>query len=289
MKNKILLSLTMLMVLAPWSFAHALSSEIHVTKEGKANVSSAKVMQIVGNTFFARLYWGDAFIRFTIRAGSSTKFMRATGEATTIAEIKEGDILDASGELQSQTDTLTLVASSVRNSSVQKEQAVLSGNVISVDRSNRQQFLMTTKDRGVVIVNIATSTQFFKGTRTLDFDHLRAGDRVTKVTGDFDLSSKNISAQAVTIYLDTNQFKPKNFVGKLSEVPSSLDATTLKIIVDKTIYTVNLNSKTIIMRNDKSITTLQRFVAGDSVRFYGAIRETDEPIIDAEVVRNMSI
>lgn len=280
------------LVFATFAFAHralAVSSEIHVTQDGKATVSSAKVMQIAGNTFYTRLYWGDSFVRFTVRANSSTKFLRATGEATTISEIKEGDILDINGELEARSDTMTLNASLIKNSSVQKEQASMTGTVISVDHSDARQFLLKSKERGVVTVKVATSTQFLKGTRTLDLEHLRAGDRITKLSGEYDIPTKTLTAKSVTIYIDMSVFKPRNFTGKLAEAPATTTATSIKVTINKIPYTINISDKTILMRNNKSTTTLQRFVTGDNLRLYGTLREVDEPIIDAEVVRNLSL
>ena len=277
------------LMLLPMSAAYALSSEVNVTKDGKASVSNAKVMQIAGTTFFTRLYWGDAFVRLTIKTNSgTTKFLRATGEATTIAEIKEGDLLDVSGGLENGSNTLSLVASSIRNSSVQKEQSVISGTVTGIDLSLRN-FTLSNKERGIVTANIATTTKFYKGTRTLDLEHLRIGDRITKTAGDYDIPSKTLSAESVTTYIDLNTFKQKVYTGKLTETPSATEAATIKVSINKSLYTVFLTNKTLVMRNNKSTTTLQRFVAGDAIRLYGAIREVDEPIIDAEVVRNMSL
>lgn len=288
MKIQRIVILLALAVLLPTQAAYALSSEIHVTKDGKAAISSAKVMQQAGSTFFTRLYWGDAFVRMTIKTNSSTKFSRATGEVTTIAEVKDGDMLDVSGELQSGSDTLTIIARTVQNSSVQKEQTTMSGNVKSVDISARQ-FEIFSKERGIVIVNVATSTMFLKGNRTLDLEHLRIGDKIIKTSGDYDIPSKTLSAQSVTIYVDPALYKPRLFIGKLAEVPASIDTNSIKVTISDVPFTIFLNSTTIIMRNNKSTTTMERFIKGDTIRLYGTRREIDEPIIDAEVIRNINL
>ena len=288
MNKKFIAVLGVCVLLAPGSAAYALSSEIHVTRDGKTSVSGAKIMQMAGNTLFTRLYWGDAFVRFTVKTNANTKFLRATGEATTIAEINNDDLLDITGELESQSETLTIMASSIKNSSVQKEQAILSGTVTSVDLS-LHQFAMKSRERGLVTINVATSTQFSKGTRTINLEHIRTGDRITKTSGDYNLSSKTLEAKSVTVYIDLNTFKPKLFVGKLMEVPAYSDVVSMKVSINKTPYTVFLNNNVAIMRNNKSTTTLQRFVAGDTLRIFGAMREIDEPIIDAEVVRNTNL
>lgn len=286
-KNITVILGSILIALAPMSVAQALTSEIHVTQDGKASMSQTKVVQIAGNTLFARLYWGDAFIRFTIKTNSSTKFFRGTGEPTTIAEIKEGDILDAVGVLETGSNTLNLVASSLKNSSVQKEQAVIAGTVTSIDLSARQ-FSMTSKDRGEITVKVSATTPFTEGTRTVDIGNLRNGDYISKTSGDYDHTTKTLVADKVTIYINMSMFKPQNFVGKLAEVTVA-GATSIKVAVGKTTYAVYLTDKTSILRNNKSATTLQRFVEGDSIRLYGIMREVDEPIIDAEIIRNTSL
>ena len=234
------------------------------------------------------MYWGDAFVRFTIKTNSGTKFLRATGEPTTIKEIGDGDLLDVSGELQTGSDTLTLIASSVKNSSVQKEQSTMSGTVINVDVPTHM-FTINNKERGIVTVKVSTTTQFLKGTRTLDLEHLRTGDRITKTSGDYDIPSKTLVAQSVVTYIDPTLFKPRLFIGKLAEAPTSITAPSIKVTVGDTTFSTLITEKTEIMRNNRSTTTLQRFVAGDTIRLYGTRREVDEPIIDAEVIRNTNL
>lgn len=286
--KKFITTLGIFIMLAPFGVAHALSSEVHIATDGKATVSSAKVIQIAGSTLFARLYWGDAFMRITIKTNSTTKFLRATGEATTFAEVSVGNLLDVTGTLEPQSDTLNIIASSVRNSSVQKEQSTLSGAVTGIDLSLRQ-FTLSNKERGIVTVKTTSSTQFLKGSRTLDLEHLRVGDSVTKASGDYDIPSKILSAQSVTTYIDLALYKPRLFIGKLAETPASANATSIKINANGAVFTVFLGDKTTIMRNDKSATTLGRFVAGDTIRLYGTRRESDDPAIDAEVIRNTNL
>lgn len=277
-----------LAVIVPMNAVYALSSEIHVTKDGKASVTSAKVMQQAGSTFFARLYWGDAFIRFTVKTNSSTKFLRATGEATTITEIKEGDLLDVYGELQPQSDTLTINASSIKNSSIQREQADLSGTVTAINPS-LQQFTLNNKERGFVTVKTATSTQFIKGNRSLDLEHIRIGDRIIKANGDYDIPSRTLVASLVTTFVDPALYKPRLLIGKLAEAPTSENNLSIKVVISEVPFTVFLNSTSTIMRNNRSTTTLQRFIKGDTIRIYGTRREIDEPIVDAEVIRNINL
>jgi hypothetical protein len=286
MKNTLFGVILGLLVFSP--FLVSAGSEVSINKEGLATITATKVMQVAGNTLFMRMYWGDAFVRFTVKTGSNTKFTRATGESTTIKEVKEGDILDVSGELESGSNTLTLVAKSVRNSSVEKLQSSLSGKVVSVDLQN-SKFSLDTKTNGVVSVLVATTTVFNKGTRTIDLARVKSGDTVTRVTGDYDIPTKVISARTVLVYIDPNTFKPKNFEGKIIEIGGTTLPTYIKAKVGEIEYTVQLNEKTSVMRQNKASVSLTRFEEGDTVRFYGQIQEVDLPIIDASIIRNMSL
>ena len=127
--KKIFAILLFTMTLVPAMSQAFSGSEVHISKDGTASVSGAKVMQLAGSTMYARLYWGDAYVRFLVKTNPQTKFFRATGEVTTIKEVSVGDLLEISGQLESGTDTLVVVASSVKNSSVQKAQATFSGKV----------------------------------------------------------------------------------------------------------------------------------------------------------------
>ena len=281
-----------LIFMAPFAMVQAFSSEVHIAQDGKASISSAKVMQIAGGTLFTRLYWGDAFVRLTVKTNTKTKFFRGTNEVTTIAEVGEGNLLDISGELESGTDSLSLVATSIKNSSVQKEQATFSGKVTAVDLSARA-FTLETKKSGIITVNVSANTTFIKGSRTVDIGHVQVGDTITKTSGEYDIPTKvlTVTQAPVVIYINLAQFKPQTFVGTIADMSAATSTpASLKIMINKISYTVNLNNKTEVMNKARKSVGLNRFVAGDAVRLYGAIRQSDDPFIDdVEVLRNMSL
>jgi hypothetical protein len=127
--KKHLFFLTVISLFLIPSYSLALNTEVNITSDGTATISGAKVMQLAGSTFFMRMYWGEAYVRFIIKTNSKTKILRGTGEATTIGEVKEGDWLDVKGMLESGSDSLNIVATSIKNSSVQKKQSSFSGKV----------------------------------------------------------------------------------------------------------------------------------------------------------------
>lgn len=263
-------------------------SVVTITKEGLASFTEAKVMQLAGGTIYTRLYWGDAYIRVMVKTTNKTKFYRGTGEVTTISEIVEGNVLDVSGELESGSNTLTLVATSVKNSSVQKQQTIATGKVVSVDFGSRK-IVLDSKKFGVISVNIKPETTFVKGNRTLDLEHVLVGDTITKASGDYDFSTKTLVADSIVTFVDLNNYKPRNFEGTLQSISGTTVPTSARILIGKISYTVNLREKTSILKSNRSLVSLNRFVAGDKVRVYGAIVEVDEPIIDAEIIRNMNL
>ena len=287
--KKILLALFLCLLLTPFTRVTAFTgSEVNITKDGNATVSGVKVMQIFGSTLATRLYWGDAYIRLTVKTNNKTSFLRGTGEVTTIKEIAEGDLLDLTGVLEPGSSALSLLASSVKNSSVQKKQTTFSGSVVSVDLSGRK-FVLDSKKFGVINVVTNEATQFTKGNRTLDLEHVRVGDIITKTEGDYDFSNKTLVAHSVLTYIDLNYYKAKNFEGKLQEITGTTIPTSIKVLINGTSFVVHITNKTSVFSKNRKATVLSRFVSGDTVRVYGVIREVDEPIIDATIVRNVNL
>ncbi len=271
-----------------FSTAQALTgSEVRITSDGKASVAGAKVIQIAGSTIFTRLYWGDSYVRLMVKTNSKTKFLRGTGEATAISEVKMGDYLEMLGELESGGDSLVLIPTSVKNSSVQKQQTVFTGKVVSIDLSARSFSLNTTKT-GVITVS-TSGAKFTKGNRSLDLEHVQIGDTITKVSGDYDFNTKTLVANSVVTYMDMSYYKPKNFEGVLQEVMGTTLPTSIKVLVGKTSFLVNLSQKTSILSKNKSNVLLSRFVVGDVVRMYGTIEEIDDPVMDIDIIRNMNL
>ncbi|MFA5889297.1 MAG: hypothetical protein WCW47_03210 [Candidatus Paceibacterota bacterium] len=287
MRKITIIFLALLLLILPFTIAFA-DSEVSITKNGNTTISSVKVMQIFGTTFAARLYWGEAYIRLSVKTDSKTKFFRGTGEATILKEIAEGDILDIAGILEPGSSALTVIASTVKNSSVQKKQTTFSGKVVSVDLSGRK-FVLNAKNVGTITVSIATTTQFIKGNRTLDLEHVKAGDTITKTSGDYNLTTKTLVAESVTTHVNLNDYKPKNYEGKLQEVIGITVPTSIKVSINGVSYVVNISNKTSVLNKNRNLVSLSRFVVGDTIRIYGAIQEVDNPIINADIVRNTSL
>ncbi len=280
--------LGILLLLTPFTTAALAGSEVHITRDGVALVTGVKVMQIAGTTLYTRLYWGDAYVRLLVKTNSSTKFYRGTGEVTKLSEVSVGNMLDMTGQLESGSENLVLIATTVKNSSVQKQQATLSGRVVSVDLSGKI-FVINSSKYGLVTVNTSSKTQFTKGNRALDLDHVKIGDTITKTTGDYDLTAKTLVAMSVVTYVDMNLYKPQNFQGVLQAISGTSVPASLQVGIGGISYKVNVTVDTAITNKNKTAVLLSRFVPGDTIRLYGTVREIDELVIDAEIVRNMSL
>ena len=75
----------------------------------------------------------------------------------------------------------------------------------------------------------------------------------------------------------------------MQEIAGTTLPTAIRVLIGKTSFWVNLGDKAIVLRKNRSKALLSRFIVGDRVRLYGAIREVDEAIIDAEIVRNLNL
>lgn len=274
-------------------------SEIHITPDGKFSAKNVVVMQKSesGTTFFGRVVWDAIFLRVTVLTapgGVPAKITKNNGGAATAADVKVGDILSVDGVLAPGADSLLINATAVRDYSLNKEEKSFSGTVKSVDYSG--SFVLSDKTLGSVTVRIDSNTIITRGVRTISLGEMAAGDKVLSASGVYDFETKTLAAAELTVYQDKAVFAPKNFEGKLKSLSSTALPTTMVVTIAKSPasglaagdYTVYLAANTSVMSKNKAATTLQRFTVGDSVRFYGAVRQTNLFEVDAEIVRNLS-
>jgi hypothetical protein len=117
---------------------------------------------------------------------------------------------------------------------------------------------------------------------------VRAGDQVTDTIGTFDYATRTLDANVVVIYTNMKVYEERNFQGTLKAV-SSATPPTFTLNTEGKDYSVITTANTEIMNKQRKAVSTQRFVIGDTIRVYGKIREVDEPIIDAEIVRNLNL
>lgn len=260
--------------------------DFHIDKDGNVNVRQVKVVQISGTSFYVRYYFGLAFIRMLIKTDQNTKVFRRFGDEIPLNQITVGDILNVEGKIESGADSLSVIASKITNFSNQKEIGSFQGIIVGTG-STTGSFILSTKN-GIITVTTGTTTQIKKGNRIINPDMVKNGDTVTDIVGTYDHASKTLDAYVITVYIDMRMFAARNFQGTLKTV-SFGNPTTLTVNAEGKDYTLMLRDKTEILNKTRKPVSIKRYIEGDTVRFYGAVREGDDPIIDAEVVRNLSL
>lgn len=270
--------------------AHAASlpSEIHIKPDGTFSATNAVVVQKAGTNLFSRVTWGTVYLRLTIITTSGNtpvKITKNNGGVATVDDIKEGDILVVKGTLAPGADTLLINAATIKDLSLNKEPKTFSGTVKSVDYSG--SFVLPHKTLGNVKVLVDRDTTITKGVRTIALGEVSPGDKIVSLSGTYDYDTKTLQATSSVVYQDKAVFSPKNFEGKLKSIGSTLP-TTLTVTVGKKDYTVYLAPTASVMSKSKAASTLQRYTVGDSVRFYGSIRQTNLLEIDSDSIRNLT-
>ena len=261
-------------------------SEVRISPSGEFSAKSLVIIQKSGNNLFTRATWGSAFIRVTVLIGTSTAINKQFGEQAVAAEVQEKHVIDVDGRLASGADSIIVHATRIKNTSLLKESKDLKGTIASID-GTALSFVLPNDTFGKTTVVVPASVEIKKGARQIQFTDLKVGDRILAAKGTYDYTNNTLSASDLNVFQDATMFKAKNFQGILKSIGASSLPTSAVITVEGTAYTVFLGAKTSVLNNKKAATTLKRFEEGDTVRFYGAIRQTNFTEIDAEVIRDL--
>lgn len=268
--------------------------ELHIQADGVITLKSGRVDQIAGSTFYLGLKWGSLPMRFTMKTGSLTAVTKRYGGSTTVSQIKVGDYLDIEGEFFVGSDFFGMDAIRVKDWSLQEESGTFSGVITEVNSDER--FVLRTLQNQTISVRLSTSSavSIKKGAVTIPFGRLRKGDAIPLVSGVYDYVANLLTADKVVVYQNKVDFTARNFEGTLKQIISAQIPATLIVAVNGVEYTVKLSAKTAVLKKNRSAAELSRFVVGDTVRFYGAIREEEKTlndvlVVDADIVRNLNL
>lgn len=259
---------------------------LSIEESGATVLEGARITQITGSTIFAAQYWGMLPVRWIIRTDAKTLFKHRFGNPIVLTQLSIGDFISAEGDFNGSSDSLGINAKSIKDWSVSTEGSTFTGTIVSAPDATGS-FILQIGDGSTVFVKPRATSTVLRGIVSIAPAAIVLGDRVLETTGVYNYLDRSLSADSVKIFQDKQKFAARNFEGKLMR----LDGTTLPTIAAVTVrdkeYTVYLPEKTLVLRKDKSKTTLKRFVVGDTVRFYGAIREAEWSVVDAEVVRTL--
>jgi len=297
MYKKIATSLFFVLFIVPTFFLRAettnLVSEkpqrsVTITNAGTVSIKGAQVLQLAGPTFFTRIYWGDVFLRVIIRTDSGAKLTRYSGAPATLGEIAVGDYLNVEGRLTASASTLDVTANEVRNWSLKTDQSRFSGKITAL-ASDGTQATMRTKTNSLITLHFSATTTITKGNLTIPVSRLRVGDSVLSAEGTYTIPTSVLEVENMKIYQDVSIYKPRNFSGIWKGAQNTTLPTSVIVTIGGVDYTVYLSLKSQVWNNLKSPTALSRFLSGDTVRLYGQLRESLNPVIDAEIIRNTKL
>lgn len=265
--------------------------EVHVNDNSTVSIQGARVEQVSGTTIFCKVYWGVSFIRVTVRTSDKTAFEKRFGQSITIKEISVGDFISVTGDLFEGSNSLDVVAKKVKNWSLQTLQEDFSGTIseLGTDTAVARSFVLNSKTRGNITLLVASSTPVNKGNLVLATDILGIGTKVTSATGVYNNLKKTLEVKSIRVYQDMTKFKPRNFEGVIKSIDGNTLPTSLVVTVGGVDYTLPLAAGVSILNNKRETFSIARFIKGDKVRFYGAIREAAPHIVDATVLRNLSL
>jgi hypothetical protein len=286
-KSAAALVATVIIVLTA-TVAHAdIPSEISVSQNGIFTGKNLHVIQKYGTNLAVRAKWGMSFIRLTVLMNASTTVTKNHGEVLDRSGIKEGDLIDAEGTLSDGVESIIINATSVRDISQESESKTISGRVRSISGTDLS-FSLPNASFGITKIVLSASTPIKKGARSVEFSELRTGDKIISASGTYDYKTNTLHAYEVEVHQDQTIFIPRNFQGKLKSISGAELPAVLVLTIDGSDYTVYLKEGAVVMRANRSATSLVRYAVGDTVRVYGGIRETDFNEIDGEVARDIS-
>jgi hypothetical protein len=262
-------------------------SDIHITPDGLLVAKNITVYQISKYILYTRATWGQPFIRITVLATASTTVLKSHGEPGSVGDISEKDLLDATGTLSVGGDSIVVNATEIRDTQLLIAQKTISGIVKSVG-TDKTSFVIQDKTLGATTVALASGGQITKGARTISLTDIGVGDKILSAAGTYDYSTNTLTASSITVFQDKSIFVARNFQGTLKSVTNTQLPTTVVVTMSGTDYTVYLPQNASILNNKKSATTLSRFVAGDTVRFYGSIRQTNLTEVDSDTLRDLN-
>ena len=153
--------------------------EVHIYDDGKVLVRGAKVTSVSGTTVNAVTTWGSVNMAWAINTDSKTKMIRRYGGQSMLSEISVGDFVSFKGNLvNTVASPVTVQAQILKDWSIQKKNATISGSVSSID-ATAQSFVVAAGERGDVTVKVTSSTKIVKGDATMTFADIIVGAKVS--------------------------------------------------------------------------------------------------------------
>ncbi len=265
--------------------------EVHIKPDGTMTIGGGKVDQVLGNTLFVMLQWGELPMRFTMKTNGETAVTKRYGGTATVPQIQVGHYITANGDFFVGSDFFGLTARQIKDWSLQEESETYSGKITEVGADGVFTLQAPSKTLKLWLLNSAVIK---KGTVVIPASRITVGDSIVLADGVYDYASNTLTASSVVIFQARTDFLPRNYQGTLKSVGGTTLPATLVVTVGGVDYTVSVSAGASVLGNKRKPVLLARFVVGDTVRFYGTLREAektlrDERIVDASVLRNLNL
>ncbi|HEU5114746.1 MAG TPA: DUF5666 domain-containing protein [Candidatus Paceibacterota bacterium] len=267
---------------------HAVGSalEVHLYDNGKAVLRGVHVTAVNGTNISAATDYGSYAINWTINAANLSQIDRRYGGHTPVSEIQVGDYLGVSGSLDETASSPTVVATYIKDWSLQARYSSFGGTVSAVNAS-AGSFTLSNANHADITVQTSTSTVFKKGDVAIGFADIHVGDKITRTDGVFDNASNVLQASRVYVYANVGLLNARTFQGTLSAISGTTLPATLTITMgSSTSFTVNVPNNISILNRNWGQSSLANFQTGDTIRIYGAVEPANMTTIDATVVRD---
>jgi hypothetical protein len=261
---------------------------VSIDKDGKVSVNAAKVIQVSGTTIFAQSRFGNAPLRWILPTNANTVIHKRFDGIISVKEIAYGDLINFDGVLNLSGDSLNVTVSNLVDWTRKDEAGSFSGTVTTLATTSKG-FLLKTPTGQKITVIIGDTTTITKGKLTISLAQIKIGDKINETSGTLDVPSKTLQANKIVVYQNPAVFYSQNFQGTLKSIDLTQNPPLLILTIGTKDYTVHVSSGAPILNSARAAVSPSRFMIGDTIRIYGAIRQTDLNTIDATLVRNTSL
>ena len=262
-------------------------SQIQVTlhNDGAIHVNGLKAVAINGTTISGQVAYGTGVLNVAVTTDSNTKFTRRYGGASSLSQFVVGDYLAVDGTLTVSGNTFTIAAKKVEDNSIQMRNDSFGGIVSSVNTAS-STFVLTSHERGMITVTITGSTKFFLNNSTTTSSQVVVGAWVV-ATGLFNNLNRTVVADKVQIK-ESSFVRKTKFEGTLKSVSTTTLPSVLIVTIGEKDITVNVPVGISVVNKKHLPIAVATLKAGDKLRVYGVVETTNNLVIDASIIRDVS-
>lgn len=174
--------------------AQADEGQVSIAGNGQTMIRNATVTAISGPTLTIATGWGETKLLWRVETTGSTAFFPQMSSSDALEAIKVGDRVSLSGTLDMSAARPTILASALRDNSLENTAARLSGTVLELDPRNSTFTLATAS--GTITVSMASRSVIVRDGSPIGLTRLEVGESV-EVSGSHNLVTHTLRAAKV--------------------------------------------------------------------------------------------